>query len=126
MSHDSRGIASPVIGYYRIRFVRGGFAVPAWLDFDNVRWIVNIGGGTLSRTFTPEDVELIMFKWLIAADLDACEQQLARLLAFGEVIPEAEYQRLMDLREWASSCSEHHPCLNPTERIDLTRMPSLW
>jgi hypothetical protein len=100
---DDRSAWPPIPGCFRIRLVRGGWAVPARIEHDGALWRVTIDG-TASEAADP-----------VHAGAE-------RVWHYGKAIEDWEYADLLRLKEWAAAHDPSHPCLSPRQPIDPMRL----
>jgi hypothetical protein len=91
-------------GFFRLRLVKGGWKVPARIEFDEGTWTVTIDGEARSARDP------------YAAGADY-------VWTSGEAIEEWQYADLLDLKLWAASAEPTHPCLQPRKRMDPMTLP---
>jgi hypothetical protein len=94
-------------GWYRLRLAKGAWPVPCLVTYTKDGWQATIDG----EAFEPHPDP-----WH-ATGVD-------RVHHYGQRISAAEYDRLLEAKEWARQHQPDHPCLHPRRAIDrLTIKP---
>ena len=102
---ESRPIADPQPGFFRLRLVRKGWAVPCSIAHDEQtgRWTTTIDG-TATGAIDPVDAGVF------------------RVWLYGKPIEHWQYADLLALKLWATTADPDHPCLHPRRAIDPMRL----
>lgn len=105
MSEEPRPIADPQPGYFRLRLVKGGWAVPCAIGEDEQtgKWTSIIDEQEISH-------------------IDPVEAGVFRVWIYGERIEAWQYADLLALKAWAKQAYPDHPCLHPRRAIDPMRL----
>jgi hypothetical protein len=104
---QSRPVGEPQPGFYKVRLVAKGWAVPAQLGPYAHDMAVTLDGKYLGR-WSPDELRGLP---------DTHPAQ--RIHLYGERIDESEYRYLNALREFARAHKPGHPCLSPDKPIDI-------
>jgi len=102
--HDpaqARSIWPPSPGTFRLRLVKGGWAVPAQIVETAAGWCAIIDEIALPPNPDPAQAEGVERVW-----------------TSGHKIDEAEYRYLTAVKEYAAKHAPDHPALNPRKPID--------
>lgn len=100
----------PEPGYFLMRLVRKGWSrVPARILFEDGLWQAEIDGSRGPKVQNPLNSSGVMRVW-----------ETARR------VPQHEYDKAVEIKEWAKQNDPTHPALNPRQAIDLTEMNPLW
>ncbi len=103
---NPRRVDRPVPGHFRIRLVRGGWAVPAMIEESDGLWRATIDGRVAAWVADP----------LSCADL-------ARVWHYGREITAWHYQDLLALKARAAAEQPGHPCLHPERAMHPITLP---
>ena len=101
--HDSqrRESDNPMPGWYRLRLCKQGWPVPCLLTYSRDGWQATIDGEAQEPHPDP---------WHAPGVADVHH--------YGQRISEAEYERLLEAKQWALQHQPGHPCLHPRRPID--------
>jgi hypothetical protein len=97
----AREIANPRPGAFRLRLVRGGWAVPCRIAHDEPSglWSCTIDGVTMTHA-------------------DAVAAGVFKVWIYGQEVEEWVVRDLEALKVWARTYQPDHPCLHPRRRMD--------
>ena len=112
---QSRPIADPQPGFYRLRVHKGGPWTPAVI-------------------FRPCPLEMHIdepWNWLdrwprLAAEIDGIEVEIERVWHWGQTIKQAEYEFLRADHAWCRQHAGHLPEARPQFGVDVSRIPPIW
>jgi hypothetical protein len=99
--NQRRRVDLPSSGFFTLRLVRGGWAVPAQIARNGRFWFAVVDGETLAAHADPFQAE-----------------KVAAIHEFGTAIEQSHYVWLLALREWAAEHDPDHPCLHPYRAIN--------
>jgi hypothetical protein len=108
-------------GCYRYRVVRGGPWLPARVTIENgMVFIVeadrSLKVGISAETYADLVVDMVM-------NGKAFDSALLRVLWFGELISESEYDYMLRLIHWAKENHPDHPINHPDRPVKLSAVP---
>lgn len=118
-------LTEPKPGYYLLRLVPKGWAVPVFirqLDEPGHPFVAEIDGVPLPSAWTSERLEAEAAESLSRGEL--FEHPMLRIVLFGRPCTEKEYRYRLALKEWATAHAPWHPCLTPTRPIDQRLLPA--
>jgi hypothetical protein len=96
-----RAVWPPEPGFFRLRLVRKGWAVPCQIICQDGQWQAEVDGVLLPPVAQPEDAGAIGDIW-----------------AYGEKITAPVYDWLHKMRRWAAFHDPDHPSLHPRKPIN--------
>jgi|SRR5215472_12951461 len=104
-------------GFYRYRRVARGPWLPALVSLEDGMVFVTDGGDRLRVGISADAYEDLVVTMVM--DGQAFDSNLLRVIWFGELIDEAEYQHMLKLLAWAREHQPDHPLCHPDEPIRL-------
>lgn len=107
-------------GYYLVRFVPGGWEVPARITAEQGAFIFEHDGTRIERPVTSEEAWSLTVPWLAGEQIDP----IARILLFGQPCTETEYRHRLATKTWAEQHEPAHPSLHPFKPIDGRLLPA--
>lgn len=93
-------------GWYRIRLVRNGWAVPAKIEHGPHGWRCTLDGFEKPWTTDP-----------------FFDSDITKVLDYGLIIEEWEYTDLLNLKAECVIQQPDHPCLTPMRAMDPMTLP---
>lgn len=125
-----QNITDPRPGFYTLRLVRRGWAVPARI-WKHLRpregdpegaffFTCSINGDAMPGEWKPEDLEAHWANWLTAEG----ESPIIKIMARGEECTEDEYNFRLEMKAWAVANSPEHPAARPDKPIDVRLLPA--
>lgn len=100
-----RAVWPPETGYFRLRFVRGAWAVPARITCEDGLWQATIDGDDRQADADP-----------------AVAPGVADVWHGGTMIDAVTYAWLLAMKDWALANEPKHPCLHPREAINPAQL----
>lgn len=100
-----RRIDQPEPGFFTLRLIRNGWAVPCSIDFEEQTefWTATIDGEARRH-------------------IDPVQAGVFRIWIYGKQIEAWRYADLLALKSWAQQHDPDHPCLHPRKPIDFMRI----
>jgi hypothetical protein len=103
---QARAIWPPTTGMFRLRLVRGAWAVPCLIArTDEGDWYAEVDGCTHHPHADPAYAEGVSDIW-----------------TYGEIIDQPTYTWLLAMKDHAAAHDPDHPCLHPRRAIDRHRL----
>ena len=118
--HPPKIVNELVPGFYLVRYVPGGWAVPARIGALDDRYWFEHDGKLIQVVLTAEEAWAIAAHWITGEKIDP----IARIIVFGEPCDETTYRHRLALRRWAYNNAPWHPCLHPDKPMDSRLLPA--
>lgn len=107
-------------GHYRYRRVRGGPWLPAVVTIEDGMIYVVEADESLRVGITRQSFEDMLVDAVMNGT--AFENNLVRVLWFGESIDKAEYDHMLSVLAWARENHPEHPMLHPDRPIQMSEV----
>jgi hypothetical protein len=117
MKKVPRRIDEVTAGFYRFRHVRSGPWLPAQVTIEDGMIYVVEADERLKIGITADSYADLVVR--LVTEGDAFNNNLVRVVWFGEPIEEAEYRHMLDTIAWARQHQPDHPILRPDEPIAM-------
>ena len=104
-------------GYYRYRQVKGGPWLPATVTIEDGMIYVVEADERLKLGISADSYEKLLIDAVMIGE--AFANPLIRVIWFGTLIEQPEYQQMLDLIAWAREHQPDHPILHPDKPINV-------
>ena len=120
MARSPRVPTRPVPGYYLLRRVRRGWAVPCQVIADAGRFMCILNGEPLTGAWSEDELSAFWADYLTAESV----HPLVQIQLHGVTCDKATYDHRLAMKAWAERNQPDHPCLHPIRPIDPNKMPA--
>lgn len=106
---------NPDPGFYTLRLVPRGWAVPCHLIVADGLYSCVIDGVQQPGAWRSDGLADLFASWIVAES----SPPIVKLILFGTPCSEAEFDHKNSYREWAKRHQPRHPAANPNEPINI-------
>lgn len=115
MSKSPRTLTRPQPGYYLLRRIRRGWAVPCRIVESDGQFQCYLDGELMPGSWAEEEIAGFWIQFLIADSV----HPIVQIQCHGITCDEATYAHRMAMKVWAAQSAPDHPCLHTMRPIDL-------